>query len=134
MILNFNLVKLYTNISKFRILLHSPLAPSGTLWRGNAAYNFPPNSKGFKSLSIIVSKTVTNTQTESLLYKYRRYINFSLCIAHVMGLVLVEESYRNTLNKLILLFFLVNFVEWVMFMFLTKPDLKILLFHFKNST
>ena len=32
-------------------------------------------------------------------------------------LVIVEESYRNTLNKLILLFFLVNFVEWVMFMF-----------------
>ena len=48
--------------------------------------------------------------------------------------LVVEESYRNTLNKLILLFFLVNFVEWVMFMFLTKPDLKILLFHFKNLT
>ena len=48
--------------------------------------------------------------------------------------VLVEESYRNTLNKLILLFLLVNFVEWVILMFLTKPDLKILLFPFKNLT
>ena len=46
--------------------------------------------------------------------------------------VIVEESYRNTLKKLILLFFLLNFVEWVMFMFLTKPNLKIFLFHFKN--
>ena len=47
------------------------------------------------------------------------------------------ESWRKgwvTLNKLILLFCLMNFVEWVVFMLLTKHDLKILIFFFKNLT
>ena len=38
------------------------------------------------------------------------------------------------MKKLILLFFLMNFVEWVVFMFLRKPDLKILIIYFKNLT